>query len=399
MHMFQSFLIKYAEIGTKGKNRYMFEDALVRQIRTVLKRVDGEFHVGKESGRIYVTAETEFEYDETVEALQTVFGIVEICPMMQVDDKGYEDLKQQVLHYMDEVYPDKHLTFKVFARRGNKNYPIHSEQMNRDLGELILKTFPDTKVDVHHPDVMLHVEVRSRINIYSLRIPGPGGMPLGTNGKAMLLLSGGIDSPVAGWMVAKRGVVIEATYFHAPPYTSERAKQKVIDLAKLVARYSGAIRLNIVNFTDCQLYIYENCPHEELTIIMRRYMMRIAEKLAYDRDCMALITGESIGQVASQTVQSLLCTNEVCTLPVFRPLIGFDKQDIVDIAEKIKTYETSVLPFEDCCTIFVAKHPVTKPNLKVIKKSESRLGEEMEKLVETAIENTEVVWCAPAETL
>lgn len=399
MHMFQSFLIKYAEIGTKGKNRYMFEDALVRQIRAALKRVDGEFHVGKESGRIYVTAETAFEYDETVEALQTVFGVVEICPMLQVDDNGYEDLKQQVLKYMDEVYPDKKLTFKVVARRGNKHYPIHSEQMNRDLGEIILQTFPETKVDVHHPDVMLHVEVRNRINIYSLRIPGPGGMPVGTNGKAMLLLSGGIDSPVAGWMVAKRGVVIEATYFHAPPYTSERAKQKVVDLAKLVARYSGAIRLNIVNFTDCQLYIYDQCPHEELTIIMRRYMMRIAQTLAYDRECLALITGESIGQVASQTVQSLVCTNEVCTMPVFRPLIGFDKQDIVDISEKIKTYETSVLPYEDCCTIFVAKHPVTKPSLKAIQKSEKKLGEKMEELVKTAIDTVEVIWCAPEDSM
>ena len=214
---------------------------------------------------------------------------------------------------------------------------------------------------------------------------------MGTNGKAMLLLSGGIDSPVAGYMIAKRGVQIDATYFHAPPYTSERAKQKVVDLAKLVARYSGPIRLHVVNFTDIQLYIYDKCPHDELTIIMRRYMMKIAEHFAQENKDLALVTGESIGQVASQTMQSLAATNAVCTLPVFRPLIGFDKQDIVDIAEKIDTYETSILPFEDCCTIFVAKHPVTKPNLKAICRSEQKLEEKIDELVKTAIETTEVM--------
>ena len=248
-------------------------------------------------------------------------------------------------------------------------------------------------MDVHQPDVMLHVEIRHRINIYSLMIPGAGGMPIGTNGKAMLLLSGGIDSPVAGYMIAKRGVVIEAVYFHAPPYTSERAKQKVVDLAKLVARYAGPIRLHIVNFTDIQLYIYDKCPHEELTIIMRRYMMKIAERIAKDNGCIGLITGESIGQVASQTLQSLAVTNEVCTLPVYRPLIGFDKQEIVDVSEKIDTYETSVLPYEDCCTIFVAKHPVTKPNINVIRRSETNLAEKIDELMETAVETAETVVC------
>ena len=207
----------------------------------------------------------------------------------------------------------------------------------------------------------------------------------------MLLLSGGIDSPVAGYMIAKRGVELEATYFHAPPYTSERAKQKVVDLARIVAKYSGPIRLNVVNFTDIQLYIYEQCPHEELTIIMRRYMMRIAEHFANESGCLGLITGESIGQVASQTMQSLAATNEVCTMPVYRPLIGFDKQEIVEVSEKIGTYETSIQPFEDCCTIFVAKHPVTKPNLKVIQKSEMKLAERIEELVKEAVETVEVI--------
>ena len=216
-------------------------------------------------------------------------------------------------------------------------------------------------------------------------------MPIGTNGKAMLLLSGGIDSPVAGYMIAKRGVKIDAVYFHAPPYTSERAKQKVVDLARLVARYSGPIQLHVVNFTDIQLYIYEKCPHDELTIIMRRYMMKIAEHFARENGCLGLITGESIGQVASQTMQSLAATNEVCTLPVYRPVIGFDKQEIVDVSLKIGTYETSILPFEDCCTIFVAKHPVTKPNLNIIKRSEKNLEEKIDTLMEEAIRSTEVI--------
>ena len=390
---YKSFLIKYAEIGVKGKNRFMFEDALVTQIRHALKDIDGDFMVVKESGRIYATAESEYDFDEAVETLKRIFGIAAICPMVQVDDNGYEDLKKQVLAYVDEVYEDKNFTFKVNARRGNKKYPVNSDQINRDLGEVILDAFPETKVDVHHPEVMLHVEVRNRINIYSIVIPGPGGMPVGTNGKAMLLLSGGIDSPVAGYMISKRGVKIDAVYFHAPPYTSERAKQKVVDLAKLVSRYSGPVHLHIVNFTDIQLYIYDQCPHEELTIIMRRYMMRIAERLAVDAGAQALITGESIGQVASQTMQSLAATDASCTMPVFRPVIGFDKQEIVDVAEKIGTYETSVLPFEDCCTIFVAKHPVTKPNLKMIERAEEKLKEKIDEMVETAINTVEKVWC------
>ena len=259
------------------------------------------------------------------------------------------------------------------------------------VGERLLNEFENLKVDVHNPDVWINIEIRNKINIYSEMIPGIGGMPVGTAGKAMLLLSGGIDSPVAGYMVAKRGVTLEATYFHAPPYTSERAKQKVIDLAKKVAAYAGPIRLNIVNFTDIQLAIYEKCPHDELTIIMRRYMMKIAEHFAKESKCLGLITGESIGQVASQTMQSLYSTNEVCTMPVYRPLIAFDKQDIVDISLKIDTYETSILPYEDCCTIFVAKHPVTKPNLGAIKRSEHKLSEVIDELFNKAVETTEVI--------
>lgn len=388
---YQSFLIKYAEIGTKGKNRFMFEDALIKQIRFALREVDGSFEVTKESGRIYVTAEGDYDYDDTIEALKRVFGIADICPMVQIDDRDYENLKKHVVEYMDKVYPDKNLTFKVVARRGDKRYPVSSDQINRDMGEAILEAFPQMRVDVHNPDVLLRVEIRQKVNIFSLMIPGPGGMPVGTNGKAMLLLSGGIDSPVAGYMIAKRGVKIDAVYFHAPPYTSDRAKQKVVDLAKLVARYSGPMDLHVVNFTDIQLYIYEKCPHDELTIIMRRYMMRIAEMIARDTECLGLITGESIGQVASQTMHSLAATDDACEMPVYRPLIGMDKQEIIDISERIGTYETSILPFEDCCTIFVAKHPVTKPNLNVIRKHERFLDDKIDELVKMAVESKELV--------
>ena len=392
---FQAFLIKYGEIGIKGKNRYLFEDALMRQIRYALKEVEGSFEVHRSQGRIYVECEGAYDYEETIEALKRVFGIVGICPVVHVEDKGFEELKKEVVSYMDQMYPDKHTTFKVEARRGKKSYPKTSMEINCDLGEAILDAFPEIRVDVHHPSIRLNVEVRDMIYIYSEIIPGPGGMPVGTNGSAMLLLSGGIDSPVAGYMIAKRGVALAATYFHAPPYTSERAKQKVIDLAKLVSKYSGPIQLNIVNFTDIQLYIYEKCPHEELTIIMRRYMMRIAEHFAKESGCLGMITGESIGQVASQTMQSLAATNDVCTMPVYRPLIGFDKQEIVEIAEKIQTFETSILPFEDCCTIFVAKHPVTKPNVNVIRRSEEKLAEQIEELMETAIRTVETIEVRP----
>ena len=389
--MFQAFLIKYGEIGVKGKNRYVFENALVDRMKEVLAETDGTFHIIREQGRIYVEAEGSFDYDETIEALKRVFGIVGICPVVLTEDHGFEALSETVLDYMQKMYGDKTMTFKVMTRRVNKRFPMESMEVNAELGGRILDQFPNMKVDVHHPDVILHVELRHNIGIYSEVIPGPGGMPLGTNGRSMLLLSGGIDSPVAGYMIAKRGVKIDAVYFHAPPYTSERAKQKVVDLAKQVAKYSGPIRLHVVNFTDIQLYIYDQCPHDELTIIMRRYMMRIAEHFAKESRCLGLITGESIGQVASQTLQSLAATNEVCTLPVYRPVIGFDKQEIVERSWEIGTYETSIQPFEDCCTIFVAKHPVTKPNLNVIHRSETKLEEKIDELMKTALETVEII--------
>ncbi len=393
------YLIKYSEIGVKGKNRYVFEDMLVRNIKTALNDVNGAVKVYKADGRIYV--ETDAFREEVVENLQKVFGIAGICPVTQIPKCGFEGIKAEVLHFIKETYyadvdecSDAALphTFKCNTRRPDKAYPMTSVDVNLQLGEAILESFPKMSVDVHEPEILLNVEIRPAvINIYSEIIPGLSGMPAGSGGKAMLLLSGGIDSPVAGYLIAKRGVSVDAVYFHAPPYTSERAKLKVIDLAKIISKYTGPIRLHIVNFTDIQMKIYEICPHDELTIIMRRYMMRIAEYFAEKRGALGLVTGESIGQVASQTMQSMLVTNAVCKLPVYRPLCAFDKLDIVDISQKIGAYETSILPYEDCCTIFVAKHPVTKPKPERIEKSESKLEGIIEPLYGEALKSVEII--------
>lgn len=388
--MFKAFLIKYAEIGLKGNNRYLFENALRDRIARVLKPL-GRYNVLKEQGRVFVECPDNYDYEETVEALQRVFGVSSICPVAVIDDSDWEALTKGVGDYVDAMYPNKDISFKVMAKRADKSYPLTSPEICKKMGAYLLNRFPELRVDVHEPEHRITVEVRTKAYVYSIVIPGPGGMPVGTNGKAMLLLSGGIDSPVAGYMISKRGVSMAAVYFHAPPYTSERAKQKVEDLARRIAKYTGRIKLYVVNFTDIQLEIYEKCPHDELTIIMRRYMMRIAERLAEEEGCLGLVTGESIGQVASQTMHSLASTNEVCSMPVYRPLIAFDKKDIVDIAKRIDTFETSILPYEDCCTIFVAKHPVTKPSLKAIRNSEKRLEEGIDELVDTAIKTAEII--------
>lgn len=389
--LYDAFLIKYAEIGIKGNNRYIFEDALVSHICRALKGADGDFKVRKENARIYVQSAAPFDFDDAVERIGSVFGVAGICPLVQFPKGDVCDLKQRFVEYALSAYPGRSYTFKVQTRRADKSFPLDSNQINAMLGEALLEATPLVKVDVHDPDVMFFVEIRKSINLYSEVIPGPGGIPVGTSGKATLLLSGGIDSPVAGYMTAKRGVTVNAVYFHAPPYTSERAKEKVKDLARLLSRYTGPVELHIVNFTDIQLYIYEKCPHDELTIIMRRYMMRIAQAIAEQTGAIALITGESIGQVASQTLPSLACTNEVCTMPVIRPVIGMDKQEIIDLSKKIGTFETSILPYEDCCTIFVAKHPVTKPNPRFIRRSEEHLAERIGEMTAEALSGREIV--------
>lgn len=388
------FIIKYSEIGVKGNNRHLFEDALVRNIKNVFHfNIDGRYVVRKADGRVYASVPDD-QYEEACGLLKKVFGIAGICPGVQYARCEFDEIKNYVLSYIAEEYPEgkRSLTFKVNCRRADKTFPMTSPEVNISLGEAILDVFPEMSVNLHNPDVVINIEIRpADINIYSRVIPGPGGMPVGTSGKAMLLLSGGIDSPVAGYMVAKRGVSIDAVYFHAPPYTSERAKQKVVDLAKIISEYTGPINLHVVNFTDIQMKIYEVCPHDELTIIMRRYMMRIAQDLALKAGANGLVTGESIGQVASQTMQSMYVTNSVCTLPVYRPLCAFDKLDIIGISEKIGTYETSILPYEDCCTIFVAKHPVTKPKLERILVSERKLTGKIEDLYSQALETTKTI--------
>lgn len=391
--MNKAFLIKYGEIAIKGKNRYLFENALVEKIKHRIYKI-GKFKVVKEQGRIFVQALEDFDEDDALNALTKVFGVVGVSPVWVVDDSDIEVIKATCRDYIEKEYDKKDFTFKVEARRGFKNYPMTSMEISSEIGAYLLDTFPELKVDVHNPEVRIKVEIRNQTYIYSKTIKGLGGMPVGTNGKAMLMLSGGIDSPVAGYKIAKRGVHIDAVYFHSHPYTTDRAKQKVIDLAKILSQYTGTIHLHIVPFTEIQLHIYEKCPHDQLTIIMRRIMMKIAQKLAVQADAQALITGESIGQVASQTLQSLVATDDVCQMPVFRPLIGDDKNEIVEVAQKIGTFETSILPYEDCCTIFVAKHPVTKPTLKAIVNSETHL-ENIESMMEKAIADTEILTIKP----
>ena len=379
---YKMFLIKYAEIGTKGKNRYVFEEIMCKRMRARLKPL-GKFEVRREYGRIFVEAFSDYDYEDVMKVLTTIFGIVGVCPVKVVEELSYEAISKAVVAHVAEEYNDKHFTFKVNARRNNKTFPKTSMELNCDLGADLLDAYPDMTVDIHKPDVFINVEVRNVTYIYSQIIPGPGGLPVGTNGKGMTLLSGGIDSPVAAYMIAKRGVEIEAVYFHAPPFTSEQARTKVIDLAKIVSKYSGVIKLHVVPFTDVQL-----------TIIMKRIMYQIAQEIALKEDCQCLITGESIGQVSSQTTQSLLVIDSaIDKLPVFRPCIGMDKQEIIDISEKIGTYETSILPYEDCCTTFVAQHPVTKPKMEQILESEKALVGKVEPLIAKAVEDVEIVYC------
>lgn len=387
------FLVKYGELAIKGKNRYIFENRLVTTIRRNLKPL-GRFEVQKEQGRITVEPkENNVDPDTVIDKLSRVFGIIGIAYGTKKEEVSFEAVKELALEHMQaELKNKKHLTFKVNTKRADKRFPMASMEVSAELGAYLLDEFPEQlKVDVHNPDLILTVELRNGTYVYSKTHKGAGGMPYGTNGKATLLLSGGIDSPVAGWMIAKRGVEIDAVYFHSPPYTSERATQKVIDLAKKVAMYTGGMKVHIVPFTDIQMAIYEKCPHEQLTIIMRRIMMEIAQRIAENNESMALITGESIGQVASQTMHSLVVTNDSARMPVFRPLIGFDKEEIVQIAKKIDTFETSILPYEDCCTIFVPKHPETKPRLESIERSEEALLDCIEEMIEEAIRTTEIV--------
>ena len=389
-----AFLVKYGEIAIKGKNRYLFINQLRDRIQWKLDKL-GEFTVSKDQGRLFVESQSQdVPADRIIAAIQKVFGILQVGEVKVYDRGDYAALAENIKEYVRTTFPQKNFTFKVEAKRADKSFPYNSMEVAAKLGAELLAEFPDLKVDVHRPQERIYVELRGHTYIYSKMAEGLGGLPIGCSGKATLMLSGGIDSPVAAYMIAKRGVELNAVYFHSPPYTSERAKDKVVELARIFSEYTGRLKLYVVPFTDIQLDIYEKCPHEELTIIMRRIMMVITEKIAEQTGSIAIVTGESVGQVASQTIQSLSVTNAAAKLPVFRPLIAFDKTDIIKIAEQIGTFETSILPYEDCCTIFVAKHPVTKPVLERIERSEKNLGGMAEK-IDKAIAEAEVIAIYP----
>ncbi len=379
-------LVRYAEIHLKGLNRPFFERLLVDRIKQALYPVKA--NVEREQGRIFVYGIDEQNLADCMDKLQRVFGIHSISPACCVE-KDWNVIRDAAIAETKEFAQatDK-LTFKCFARRSDKRFPMTSEQLCRELGHELLEAYPNLSVDVHRPELSVTVEIRQQnAFVYTKEVPGAGGMPVGSNGKSMLLISGGIDSPVAGYMIAKRGVLLDAVHFYSYPYTSERARDKVIELTKLVSRYAGTINLYLVPFTDIQLTIYDKCPSSETTVLMRRLMMKIAERIARDTGSLALITGESIGQVASQTIESLCVTDDAVSMPVFRPLIGFDKEEIIEKAQKIGTFETSILPYEDCCTVFVPKHPVTKPKVDRLRESEAAV--DFEPMIKEAITKTE----------
>ncbi|MBS1411770.1 MAG: tRNA 4-thiouridine(8) synthase ThiI [Christensenellaceae bacterium] len=378
-------LVKVGEIHLKGQNRPYFERKLMDNIRNALK--GSEARVSIAQSRIYIKNISDSYLNEALERLKGVFGIHAVSPALQVD-KDMDAIMNTAVRMLDEA-GIREGTFKVKARRADKHFPLQSPEIAVTAGEYILE-HTHLKVDVVRPEHLVQIEIREdAAYVYVKEISCAGGMPLGTGGRAALLLSGGIDSPVAGYMIARRGVVIDAVHFHSFPHTSERAKEKVITLAELLSKYCGEIRLNVVPFTKIQEEIYEKCPDKYLTVIMRRYMMKIAEQAARRSGAGALITGESIGQVASQTLNALYCTDEAVKMPVFRPLIGMDKLEIMDIARKIGTYETSILPYEDCCTVFTPRHPATKPGLEKVIEAEMALEEE--ELIAEALDGIEII--------
>jgi len=382
-------LVRYEEIFLKGLNKHFFENKLIKNINQKLDSL-GNVRITKSQSRIYIESDdADFDIDEAIIRLTKIFGIASVSPVMRIKS-DYDEIKKTSLEIVRElIYKKSFKTFKVESKRGDKSFPMSSPQICADLGGYILSKFPCLRVDVHNPDFILYVEVRENTYLYSEIIPSVKGLPTGTGGLATLLLSGGIDSPVAGWMIAKRGVEIEAVYFHSYPYTSDRAKDKVIKLTEILSEYCMGVKLHIVPFTEIQTAIHEKCPHEYITIIMRRFMMKIAERIARKSGSLALVTGEAIGQVASQTMESMLVTNNAVTLPVYRPLIGMDKNEVIEIAKKIGTFDTSILPYEDCCTVFVAKHPVIKPSLQKTMEYEKVL--DSEKLINDALTLTEVI--------
>ena len=380
-------LVRYTEIHLKGLNRPFFEKKLIANMKSSLKGIPCKIY--HEQGRIYVHSVPDDSFDEAIDRLRRVFGIHSLSPAYVVD-KDWDNVVNTCYELMEkEIERSGKTSFKAFARRSDKHYFMNSDAINREMGGLMLERFPCLHVDIHNPEIKLCIEIRDSAYVYCEEIPCANGMPIGSAGKATLLISGGIDSPVAGYMMAKRGLILSAVHFYSYPYTSERARDKVVELAGLLSKYAGPIRLFLVPFTDIQMKIYDECPEKETTVIMRRLMMKIAERIAVSEESRALITGEALGQVASQTLESLCVTNDAVSMPVFRPLIGFDKDEIMELARKIGTYETSILPYEDCCTVFVPKHPVTKPDLETLRASEAAV--DFSELIEKAIADTELM--------
>jgi tRNA uracil 4-sulfurtransferase len=383
----QVLLVRYDEIHLKGLNRPYFERKLIEGIKHSLNGLNATVH--REQGRIFVYGIAAEDRDEAIDRLTRVFGVHSISPAVGVE-KEWNTIVEAAREITEKAIAGREkATFKCFCRRSDKGFFMNSDEINRELGHEMLQAFPNLSVDIREPEIKLCVEIREMAFVYAQEIMGAGGMPTGTAGLATLLISGGIDSPVAGYMMARRGLELTAVHFYSYPYTSERARDKVVDLAKIVARYSGPIKLHLVPFTEIQLAIYEKCPPKETTVLMRRLMMKIAQLWAEKDGARALITGEALGQVASQTLESLCVTNDAVTMPVFRPLIGFDKNDIVAIAKKIDTFNTSILPYEDCCTVFVPQHPVTKPDVQKMRESEALV--DFSEMIQRAMENTETV--------
>lgn len=382
------FIVRFGETALKGKNKSYFEKKLVDRVKKILRKFSG-VDVYREEGLVFVSANSENSQEELVGEISKVFGISSISPAVETNP-NMEDIYETAVNFMMNLIEKESVrTFKVEAKRADKNFPVKSPEIARLVGGEVLKGCKVLKVDVRNPQVCLHVDVRrDKAYIYRKKIQGYGGLPLGTNGKGMLLLSGGIDSPVAGWMMAKRGMSIEAIHFHSYPYTSRRAQEKVEELARQISIYCGDFKLHIVNLLPVQEEIIKICPEEETTILVRRFMMKIAEKVGEQTGAKTLITGESLGQVASQTTESIVCTDQSVAMPVLRPLIAMDKVDIMDVAKKIGTYETSILPYEDCCTVFLPKHPVTRPKLESILHSEEKLN--VDKLVAEAMKNVQI---------
>lgn len=388
--MQQVLLVRYGEIHLKGLNRPFFEQKLMQSIRGALRELGPAIKVRQDQGRMFVFGVDADKHAEAVDRLSRIFGIHSISPALAVE-KDYAVIEETALTLVQRALENDPSirTFKCFSRRADKKFPMNSDSINRELGHRILASFPELAVDVRTPEMKVWVEVREQAFVYTEETAGPGGMPTGTAGRAALLISGGIDSPVAGFMMAKRGLELSAVHFYSYPYTSERARDKVVDLTRLVSRYAGEIRLHLVPFTEIQLAIYEKCPPKETTVLMRRLMMQIAERWAKADGALALITGEALGQVASQTIESLCVTDDAVSMPVFRPLIGFDKEEIITIAKKIGTFETSILPYEDCCTVFVPQHPVTRPDVKKLRQSEALV--DWSEMVDKAMADTETI--------